>query len=176
LIEGGRSAAATRTPAFHQAGPFHFTPPRQCALHYTDGMVPTSEYSSPACSAHEFAESSTDAPLTIYHNPHCSKSRATLELAQAAGVPVRVVEYLKTPPDAAELARLAALLGLAPSDLVRKGEAVFKEKYAGKELSDTQWIEAMVAHPILIERPIVVSAHRAIIGRPPENIRRLLPP
>jgi arsenate reductase (glutaredoxin) len=139
-------------------------------------MTSTPEYSSPACSAHEFAESSTDAPLTIYHNPGCSKSRATLELARAAGVPLRVVEYLKTPPDAAQLARIVALLGLAPADLVRRGEAVFKEKYAGKELSDAQWIEAMVAHPILIERPIVVGARRAIIGRPPENIRPLLPP
>lgn len=169
-------AATTRTPALTRRGSFHFTAFRRRALHYTGGMVPTSEYSSPACLAHEFAEGQADAPLTLYHNPQCSKSRAALELVRAARVPVRVVEYLKTPPDAAELARIVALLGIAPADLVRKSEAVFKESYAGKELSDAQWIEAMVAHPILIERPIAVGAHRAIIGRPPENIRRLLPP
>jgi arsenate reductase len=130
------------------------------------------EYSSPACYLHEFE----DDALTIYHNPACSKSRATLELARASGVPLTVVEYLKTPPSAAELAVIIARLGLAPADLVRKGEAVFKERFAGRRLSDAQWIEAMVAHPILIERPIVVGARGgAVIGRPPENLRALLP-
>ncbi|MBS0614776.1 MAG: arsenate reductase (glutaredoxin) [Proteobacteria bacterium] len=113
--------------------------------------------------------------FTIYHNPGCSKSRATLELLRESGVPLRVVEYLKTPPNAAELAFIVDKLGMKPADLVRKGEAVFKENFAGRELSDAQWLAAMVQHPILIERPIVVTDTAAVIGRPPENVRSLLP-
>jgi len=113
--------------------------------------------------------------LTIYHNPACSKSRATLELLRASGVPLQVIEYLKTPPSAAGLAAIVDKLGIRPADLVRRGEAVFREQYAGRELSDAQWLAAMVAHPILIERPIVVGDASAVIGRPPENVRRLLP-
>ncbi|MCC7329051.1 MAG: arsenate reductase (glutaredoxin) [Gammaproteobacteria bacterium] len=113
--------------------------------------------------------------LTIYHNPACSKSRATLELLRASGVPLQVIEYLKTPPSAAGLAAIVDKLGIRPADLVRRGEAVFREQYAGRELGDAQWLAAMVAHPILIERPIVVGDASAVIGRPPENVRRLLP-
>ena len=128
------------------------------------------QFSSPACSLHEFEQD----VLTVYHNPNCSKSRATLELARASGRPVEVIEYLKSPPSAAELARIIALLGIAPRELVRRGEPVFRDRLAGRDLSDAQWIEAMLAHPILIERPIVVSSRGAIIGRPPENIGKLL--
>jgi len=113
--------------------------------------------------------------FTIYHNPACSKSRATLELLRESGVPLRVIEYLKTPPNAAELAFIVDKLGIKPADLARKGEAVFKERFAGRELSDAQWLAAMVEHPMLIERPIVVTDTAAVIGRPPENVRRLLP-
>jgi arsenate reductase (glutaredoxin) len=111
---------------------------------------------------------------TIYHNPKCSKSRATLERIAERGAEATVVEYLKTPPTAAELAALVAKLGIEPEQLVRKGEDVYKQHYAGKQLSAAQWIEAMVAHPILIERPIVVVGNRAVLGRPPENVDRLL--
>ncbi len=113
--------------------------------------------------------------LTIYHNPACSKSRATLEILRASGVALRVVEYLKTPPDAAELAHIVGKLGIRPAELVRRGEAVFRERYAGRDLGDAEWLEAMAAHPILIERPIVLGEAAAVIGRPPENVRRLLP-
>lgn len=112
--------------------------------------------------------------FTIYHNPKCTKSRATLELLKQSGVEPTVVEYLKTPPTAAELKAIVAKLGIKPEALVRKGEDLFKSKYAGKTLTDAQWIEAMVKHPILIERPIVVSGSRAVIGRPPENVNALL--
>jgi arsenate reductase len=111
---------------------------------------------------------------TIYHNPKCSKSRATLERLAERGVDTAVVEYLKTPPTAAELAVLVKKLGVEPEQLVRKGEDVYKREYAGKTLSRDQWIEAMVRHPILIERPIVVVGDRAVLGRPPENVDRLL--
>lgn len=113
--------------------------------------------------------------FTIYHNPKCSKSRATLALLQERGIEPKVVEYLKTPPSAAELRSILDKLGIAPEQLVRKGEDAYKSKYAGRQLSDAQWIEALLADPILIERPIVVSGRRAVLGRPPENVRQLLP-
>jgi arsenate reductase (glutaredoxin) len=111
---------------------------------------------------------------TIYHNPRCTKSRATLALLQEHGAEPRVVEYLRTPPTAAELEAIVAKLGIGPEQLVRKGEELFQASYAGKTLTDAQWIEAMVKHPILIERPIVVSGARAVLGRPPENVLALL--
>jgi arsenate reductase (glutaredoxin) len=112
--------------------------------------------------------------VTIYHNPKCTKSRGTLALLQERGIAPRIVEYLKTPPTAAELRAIVDKLGIEPEQLVRKGEDVYKTKYAGKTLTDAQWIEAMVREPILIERPIVVRGNRAVIGRPPENVRQLL--
>ncbi len=111
--------------------------------------------------------------VTIYHNPRCGKSRATLALLEKKGVRPRVVEYLKTPPDKAELKRLLALLGMTPRALLRAKEA----KEAGldrAELSDDAIIAGMVAHPIVIERPIVVSGSRAAIGRPPEAVLKIL--
>jgi arsenate reductase len=113
--------------------------------------------------------------FTIFHNPRCTKSRATLALLRERGVEPRVVEYLEEPPTVAELKAIVAKLGIKAEQLVRRGEDVFKANYAGKTLSDSQWIEAMVEHPILIERPIVVSGKRAVIGRPPENVNELLP-
>jgi arsenate reductase (glutaredoxin) len=112
--------------------------------------------------------------FTIYHNPKCTKSRQTLALLQENGIEPTVVEYLKTPPTAAELKAIVAKLGIEPEQLVRKGEDVYKENFAGKTLTDAQWIDAMVKHPILIERPIVVSGTRAVLGRPPENVKPLL--
>jgi len=114
------------------------------------------------------------AAPTIYHNPACSKSRATLELLRARGADPVVVDYLTQPPSAAELTELCSRLGLRPRELVRDGEAVFAERYAGAELDDAGWIDAMVADPILIQRPIVVSGTRAAIGRPPERVLEIL--
>ena len=111
--------------------------------------------------------------LTIYHNPKCSKSREALALLEARGAAPRIVRYLEAPPTAAELAAIVRKLGLRPEQLVRKGENVFKEKYAGRTLTDDEWIEAMVRDPILIERPIVVKGTRAVIGRPPERVSAL---
>jgi len=112
--------------------------------------------------------------LTIFHNPHCSKSRETLALLRGRGIEPRIVEYLKTPPSAAELTSIVAKLGIKPEALVRKGEDVYKAKYAGKTLSDAEWIAAMAANPVLIERPIVVAGDGAAIGRPPERALSLL--
>ncbi len=112
--------------------------------------------------------------VTIYHNPKCSKSRETLALLRGRGVEPRIVEYLKAPPTAAELKAIVGKLGIEPEQLVRKGEEIYKSRYAGKTLTEAEWIEAMVKHPILIERPIVVAGQRAAIGRPPENVLPLL--
>lgn len=115
------------------------------------------------------------AEFTIYHNPRCSKSRATLALLQEHGVEPTIVEYLKNPPTAAELKVIIASLGMKPQELVRKGEEIYQTEYAGKTLTDAQWIAAMAKHPILIERPIVIAGKQAVLGRPPENIEKLLP-
>ena len=112
--------------------------------------------------------------LTIYHNPKCSKSRETLELLRGRGIEPRIVEYLKCPPTAAELAAIIKQLGIPPEALVRKGEDIYKRRYTGKSLTDAEWIEALVQDPILIERPIVIAGGRAAIGRPPERVLELL--
>jgi arsenate reductase len=114
------------------------------------------------------------ATFTIYHNPRCSKSRATLALLREHGIEPDIIEYLVQPLTATSLAEILGRLGIKPEQLIRKGEEVFKSKYAGRALSDAQWIEAMIADPILIERPIVVKGSRAVVGRPPENVLQLL--
>ncbi|MGI9335519.1 MAG: arsenate reductase (glutaredoxin) [Gammaproteobacteria bacterium] len=113
--------------------------------------------------------------VTIYHNPRCSKSRQGLALLQQRGVEAQVVEYLKSPPNAATLKQVLAMLNMAPRDLMRKKEAPYQELgLADKDLSDDALIEAMISHPILIERPIVVSGDRAALGRPPEQVLEIL--
>jgi arsenate reductase (glutaredoxin) len=116
------------------------------------------------------------APLTIYHNPACTKSRETLALIRERGFEPHIVEYLKTPPSEAELSAIVRKLGIKPLELVRRNEQVFKDKYAGKTLSDKEWIKAMVANPILMQRPIVVRGEAAAIGRPPQDVEPLLKP
>ena len=114
--------------------------------------------------------------ITIYHNPRCGKSRQTLALLEARGIKPAVVEYLKTPPDAATLKALLKKLGLKPRQLLRTKEAAYQD--AGLDnpaLNDEAVIEAMLAHPILIERPIVVIGDKAALGRPPENVLAILP-
>jgi arsenate reductase len=108
--------------------------------------------------------------MKIYHNTRCSKSRCTLEIIKEKTSDFEIVNYLVTPPSKEELTALIELLGITPYELIRKGEAVFKELYKGKELSDAQWVDAMLSHPKLIERPIVVNNGKAIIGRPPEKV------
>ena len=113
--------------------------------------------------------------LKIYHNPRCSKSRETLKLIQDGGVTPEVVEYLKSPPSAAELQEILTLLGVGPRALIRDKEAEFREHGLNNmDLSDDEIIAAMVAHPRLIERPIVIDGERAVVGRPPANVLELL--
>ncbi len=116
----------------------------------------------------------SDMPVRIYHNQRCSKSRAACQLIAEQGVDAEIVDYLATPPNREELRALLKMLGMRPAELLRRGEAVFKENYAGRSLSDEEWLDALVAHPILIERPIVVRGDRAVLGRPPEKVLELL--
>ncbi|MGB3465624.1 MAG: arsenate reductase (glutaredoxin) [Cyclobacteriaceae bacterium] len=110
----------------------------------------------------------------ILHNPRCGKSRQTLKLLHERGENVQVVEYLKFCPSYDELKNIIQKTGMKPFEIIRKGESVYKENYKGKELSDDQWIEAMVEHPILIERPIVIKGDKAALGRPPEKVEAIL--
>lgn len=113
--------------------------------------------------------------VTILHNPRCSKSRQALALLNDKGVEPQIVEYLETPPSAEELKAILEKLGLGPRDIIRKGEKIFKQLELGDaSLSDTALITAMVEHPILIERPIVVNGEKAALGRPPENVLTIL--
>jgi arsenate reductase len=112
--------------------------------------------------------------MKIYHNPRCTKSRQTLALLQENGVEPEIVLYLENIPTTEELKDLLSKLAISPIQLIRKGEAAWKENYKGKELSDEQIIDAMIAHPKLIERPIVVKDNKAVLGRPPENALELL--
>ena len=113
--------------------------------------------------------------VTIYHNPRCSKSRQTLALIEEKGADPEVVEYLKTPPSAAELKAILDKLGLAPRELMRRKEAPYAElNLDDPSLSDEQLIQAMVENPILIERPIVVAGGKARLGRPPEQVLEIL--
>ncbi len=109
--------------------------------------------------------------VTIYHNPRCSKSRQTLALLEEQGLRPSVIEYLKTPPDAATLRALLKKLGLGPRDILRQKEA----REAGiADLDGDALIEALAAHPIAIERPIVVKGAKARLGRPPEQVLEIL--
>ncbi|MEQ9186826.1 MAG: arsenate reductase (glutaredoxin) [Cryomorphaceae bacterium] len=111
--------------------------------------------------------------MIIYHNPRCRKSRDTLALIEDAGIVPEIVEYLKEVPSEGELRELLRKLSMRAEEIIRKGEPDYKEHYKGKQLSENEWISAMVAHPKLIERPIVVRGERAVLGRPPENVTDL---
>lgn len=111
--------------------------------------------------------------VTIYHNPRCSKSRQTLALLEERGIEPVVIPYLQTPPDAATLRALLGKLGIGARDLVRRKEAPYQELGLA-DASDDELIAAMVSHPVLIERPIVVTPKGAALGRPPENVLDVL--
>lgn len=113
--------------------------------------------------------------VTIYHNPRCSKSRQTLALLRDNGVEPTIVEYLQTPPSAAELKKILGLLGLGPRELMRRKEAEYKANGLDDDrLGDADLIAAMVAHPKLIERPVVLANGKAALGRPPESVLKIL--
>lgn len=114
--------------------------------------------------------------LTLYHNPRCSKSRGALELLEARGLTPTVVRYLETPLDAAQIKALLKKLGISARQLLRTGEDEYKTlDLVDASLSEAQLIAAIAAHPKLMERPILETTAKAIIGRPPENVLEILP-
>jgi len=113
--------------------------------------------------------------MEIWHNPRCSKSRQALALIEESGEQPEVRRYLDEPPSVAELDEVLTKLGLEPWEIARMGEPKAKELgLAGMEHDRAAWIELLVANPILIERPIVIAAEGAVVGRPPGNVTRLL--
>ena len=112
--------------------------------------------------------------IKIYHNPRCTKSRQGLEAVQKSGKKFDIIKYLEDLPTKNELRELLGYLNIPADKLVRKNEAIWKENYRGKDLSEEQILDAMLEHPKLIERPIVVKGNKAVIGRPTENIFKLL--
>lgn len=112
--------------------------------------------------------------IRIYHNPRCRKSRETLKYIEESGKEFEIIEYLKNPPEVSELEDILGKIELPVGDIIRKNEAVYKEKFKGKDLSEKELIKAIAENPILLERPIVIKGGEAIMGRPPENVRKLL--
>jgi arsenate reductase (glutaredoxin) len=113
--------------------------------------------------------------ITIYHNPRCSKSRQTLQLLRDHGIEPEIIEYLKSPPDKSELDKILKMLAMEPRELMRKQEKEYKNAHLDNPgLSRKDLLAAMIENPILIERPIVVANHKAVIGRPPENVLAII--
>ncbi len=112
--------------------------------------------------------------MKIYHKPRCGKSREGLAILQESKLPFEIVNYLENPLSTVELTEIIKLLNIPPIDLVRKNEAIWKENFKGKNMSDSEIITAMVENPKLIERPIVINKGKAAIGRPPELIKSIL--
>ncbi len=112
--------------------------------------------------------------MQIFHNPRCTKSRQMLQLLKDKNIEVEVIEYLKNPPSEKELKTILTKLDIPAEKLLRKKEAIFKENFSGKTLSEDDCIKAMLEYPRLIERPIVIKGDKAIIGRPTENINDLI--
>lgn len=112
--------------------------------------------------------------MIIYHNPRCSKSREALSLLKENNCKVEVREYLKDPPSKKELKELLSLLKCNAVDIVRTKEPIYLEKFANKKLSNAQWIDILIEHPILIERPIVINGNKAVVGRPPVLVLDLI--
>jgi len=112
--------------------------------------------------------------IRIYYNPRGSKCRETAALVTGRGYTTELLEYLVTAPGKEELRGLLGKLGVKPFELVRTGEEVFKQLYAGRALSDEEWLDALAAHPLLLERPIVVRGNKAVLARPPQKVLALL--
>ena len=113
-------------------------------------------------------------PVTIWHNPRCSKSRSALAILEENGVTPTEVRYLETTPSKSDIVTVLAAIAMEAQDIVRKGEAVYKTLNLSAQSTNEEILNALVENPILIERPIIISGDRAVIGRPPENVKSLL--
>jgi len=112
--------------------------------------------------------------MKIYHNPRCSKSRKTLEIIKKNKKEFEIVEYLKDILSISDLELIIEKLGITAVELVRKNELIWKENYKGKNLSDKEIVQAMIENPKIMERPIVVNGEKAVLGRPPENVLKII--
>lgn len=112
--------------------------------------------------------------IKIYHNNRCTKSRCSLQILEDSGKDFEVVKYFEDTPSASEIKDIIKLLGITPIQLIRKGEAIWKDNYKGKDMSDNEIVDAMAEHPKLIERPIIINGDKAVIGRPPELILNII--
>lgn len=112
--------------------------------------------------------------MLIYHNPRCGKSRQTLAILEEKGIKPEIILYLQDTPSREELSAVLEKLGMQASQIVRKSEQVYKDNFKGKELSEDEWLDALVQYPKLMERPIVIRDDRAVLGRPPENVLDLI--
>lgn len=110
----------------------------------------------------------------IYHNTRCSKSREACSILESKGIEFETVEYLKTPLNQKQIKALLKLLGLKAEEIVRKSEPLYIENFADKKFTEAQWIKILAQNPILIERPIIVKGNKAIVGRPPEKVLKLI--
>ncbi|MCF6322024.1 MAG: arsenate reductase (glutaredoxin) [Rhizobiaceae bacterium] len=115
----------------------------------------------------------SDEP-TIWHNPRCSKSRQTLQLLRDRGIEPIEVDYQKNPPSIDEITSVLKMLDIAPRELMRKGQDIYRELNLADEKDDARLIEAMFHHPVLIERPVVINGTKASLGRPPEAVLAIL--
>jgi arsenate reductase (glutaredoxin) len=113
--------------------------------------------------------------ITIYHNGECSKCRGALEIMQEQGIVHNIRWYLAEPLSAEELNTLLKKLGMQPSQLVRKSEPLYKERYEGKAITEAEWLTLLAENPILIERPIVEKGEKALVARPPDRIYEIIP-
>ena len=112
--------------------------------------------------------------MKIYHNPRCSKSRKTLSLIKEKNQKIEIIEYLKNNLTISELENIINKLNMQPIDLVRKNEKIWKENLKKKKMSQQDIIKLMIKNPKIIERPIVVNGDQAVIGRPPENVLKII--
>ncbi|AWW32001.1 arsenate reductase (glutaredoxin) [Echinicola strongylocentroti] len=114
--------------------------------------------------------------VKIFHNPRCGKSRETLKIVQeqVAEEEIDIIKYLEEPPSTEELTTILSLLGIKAEELVRKNEQLWKDNFKGREFSEEELVKVMVENPKLIERPIVVKDGKAVIGRPPEQVKSIL--
>ena len=112
--------------------------------------------------------------MKIYHNPRCRKSREGLKYLQDKGIDVQIIDYLKNPVSFSELKEIVMKLGTKPIDIIRTQEEYYKKNLKGRNFTDEEWLKIIIENPKLLQRPIVVEKHKAVIGQPPENINQLL--
>lgn len=112
--------------------------------------------------------------IQVLHNPRCGKSRESIALIEASGKPFEIIKYLDNPLSVSDLKALIQKLEITPIDLIRQKESIWIEKYKGRDLSNTEIIQAIAEYPILMERPIVIHGSKAVIGRPTENIKKII--